>query len=339
MRKRAITALVLALTAPAAEAAPGKPEVVRAWRAADERIHPGARHEQWLLRATDRRTGHVFVVSLTNYESHEFARIEVGVSSVDGVGDAIRQRFAPAGGEPRWAGEGGTTVVRRSKSGLFIRVRSRQVNGWARLRGGRPGISALGWRIHQIDNSNEPSHWTMPFADGRVDASFTLKPLPGVSLPDGRFRLRGWRGTYGHMWGGYGRPIGAHFNEFTTWTGGTTWHLIGTNRPDVMIGARPSKRDPAFAGVLARIGAGGIRICRPKVRRGRWGWPAPPHDVLDSLLYHANVVTARCALGKVRFERLVGPSRGEGLRTFFEDQFTTARSSRRARGIAWTFAG
>jgi hypothetical protein len=108
--------------------------------------------------------------------------------------------------------------------------------------------------------------WATPIASGRVTGAYQIEePSPlGVT----RFDLRGWRATLEHSWGSLNRlwPLFTGWEHAAVHTRhGPTWVLHGLTRLDFATG--PGARDAFWQGLLTRVDARGVRVCRPALVR------------------------------------------------------------------------
>jgi hypothetical protein len=293
--------LLLVLLADAARAAPpGAPGTVRISRADDERAHPGARTEQWELQAVDRRTRRAVLIRLRHAES--FPTAVVTVPGEDGFQRRIEPDVAFRGGDrggARFAGPDAAAALGWARRRIVLEISDPEVNGRLTLTG-RPGPLVKGWRLGeafrypQMRAERVRVNYNVPVAAGRVRGS--------LDVLGRRLDLTGWRGSFEHIWGSFSyedRDNWAHWDAYTVHRRASTWLTFGMNRRDTILG--PGARDAQWLGVLARVGRGGTRVCRPRVDRRAWTFSA---DISADPVPHR--LSARCGGMRVTFRERSG---------------------------------
>ena len=299
-----LLAVALRLLVPAAAAAApplGAPSTVRVSRAADERAHPRARTEVWELQAVHPRTRRTVLVRLRHAEGLRTA--VVTVPGEDGPRQ-VEPDLAFRGGDrhgARFEGPGVRASLGWRRRRVTLKLDGPQVSGRLTVTG-PAGPLAAGWRLGEAMRYPQQRaervtvNYNVPVAAGRVSGSLNVE---GRTL-----RLTGWRGSVEHIWGSFSyddTQNWAHWDAYTVHRGRTTWLAFGMNRRDTILG--PGARDAQWLGVLARVGARGTRVCRPRIDRRAW---SPPSPITADPVPHR--LDARCAGMRVVFKEGKAPS-------------------------------
>jgi hypothetical protein len=270
MHRAVLVALLLAVLAPQAAAAPqGAPRSIGTSSPADHADHPGAMHEWWSVRLVDPRSRAWLDVTVDRELDVRGVRV-IGVNAAnqwvdDGFGtpDIAADRSSLDA-----VGPDGRLAIRRR--GARIALESTAVTGALELRNVRRGPAARGWRLGEGFAIGGAGYrpvtldgWSMPIATAKARGSLVVRGTP--------FDVRGWRASYQHGWGDM--LVGDRAWEF--WdqlvvhaSRGVTYVAYGLNRLDTVTG--PGARDAQWLGLLARVGPRGVRVCRPRVDRRKW---------------------------------------------------------------------
>ncbi len=292
----AVALLILAPTAAAAAPPLGAPSTVRVSRAADERAHPRARTEVWELQAVHPRTKRTVLVRLRDAEG--FRTAVVTVPGENGTSRQVEPDLVFRGGDrhgARFEAPGARASLGWRGRRVTLALHGPQVSGRLRL-AGPPGPLATGWRLGEAMRYPQQRaervtvNYNVPVAAGR---------LSGVLTVEGRrLRLTGWRGSFEHIWGSFSyedTQNWAHWDAYAVHRGKATWLAFGMNRRDTILG--PGARDAQWLGVMARVGADGTRVCRPRIHRRAWD---PPSPITADPVAHR--LDARCAGMRVVFQ-------------------------------------
>jgi hypothetical protein len=288
-----IPLLVGLVLASAAGAAPrGAPSALRTAQPADHAAHPGALTEWWALRAVHPRGRGILEVRALREGGLAGVRV-AGI--IDGAAfDTGFGLSTIVAGRRRLAGLAGTdtgVVVDLRRRALLLSLAGPTAGGQLRARGTRRGPAAFGWRLGAAvrDTGLAPAtvNWTVPVA---------TSSLSGALLLDGTraLRLRRWRASYEHGWGGLLLSDG----QWKMWDqyvvhgrrADEVWLVNGLNRVDTITG--PGARDAQWLGALSHVDGSRVRVCRPRVHRRGW-IISLHHDPLPSRL--------RAACGRLRF--------------------------------------
>ena len=325
-------ALAAALVAAPALAEPvGAPSTVRQSRAGDERAHPGARTEYWVLQLVEQRTRRVVLVRLRRADGYPGATV-VLPSAPDrprSLEPALTFRSGNASGATFAGPDGAAAQLSWRPGGVTLTLEAPGLSGRVALRG-RAGPFAAAWdlgdalRYPQARAERVRVSYNVPVATGRARGSFRML---GDTL-----RVNGWRGSLEHVWGSFALDDWerwAHWDAYVVQRGRTAWLAFGMNRRDAVLG--PGARDGQWAGVLARVGPRGTRICRPRVHRRRWaiGLPLPSDPVPYRLLGRCRGLRADFRDGRRPSAWLPGDSY-----IAYEEQVHTARVGGRGWGSA-----
>jgi hypothetical protein len=281
-----------ALAAPATATPPiGAPEVVRLARAGDEHQRPRALTEWWELMALDPRTGRILRVRIAR--GHRVEGVEVIAPSIERI---VRLGQLPDTGRPRSVtatGAEGTTTLRRAGRGWRLAIGGPRVSGHVRLSRARPGPTGLRWRLGETTylrprRERVSLNWSSLAATSRVTGALTVEGR--------KLRLDGWRASLEHLWGRITveDPAWAYPSTFVVHRrGGGAVIAFGINRTDTITG--PGARDAQWLGLLARVGRGGTRFCRPTVHRRRWSYTGIAWQP------YARTLRARCGSMRITF--------------------------------------
>jgi hypothetical protein len=336
MRTRAVPGLLAVLAgmvaAPTAVHAwpAGAPASIRPARAADLAPRAHELSEWWVLRALPPRGRGALELIVSRGQA---TQIELEATRPDrSITISGGGAGGPAGGSRGIHHHGERSRLDMTRRGRAMRVRlSSRVESAAgsadlRLRGIRGGAAALGWRLARMQrfSAGNPQRqvtlsWTAPVADARLSGT--------VRTRGGPLRLRRWRASVEHGWGWFepGDEV-YRYAELAVLhgPGGSAWQLAGLDRVDRLVGL--ATRDAQWTGVLARVDRHGLRLCRPRVDRRRWGpivgfdWP------------YAAVARARCS----GLDVTIRDARGFGAGVFTDpdvEQLASFATAGRARGF------
>jgi hypothetical protein len=321
---RALTiavALALVQAAPALGAPTGAPHILRVSRAADARAHPRARTEQWDLQALDPRTKRYVLIRLRR-NGDGLPNVALNMRDRDDLSESLEPDMTFRAGDrrgARFAGEDGTAALAWHGRPFRFRATGPSISGELTL-AGRPGPFAAGWNLGQAFRFPERRpervrvNYDVPVAAGRLTGSLLVH---GQAL-----RLNGWRGSLEHAWGSFSwfdRANWADWDAYVVHRRATTWLAFGMNRNDRILG--PGARDAQWLGVLAQVGPGETRLCRPRIDRRAWAINVTPdYDPLPHRLF------ARCHRMRVHFaDRLLGSPLRDETYNGFRDQAVVAR--------------
>jgi hypothetical protein len=270
MRRAVLVALLLAVLAPQAAAAPrGAPRSIGTSSPADHADHPGAMHEWWSVRLVDPRSRAWLDVTADRELDVRGVRV-MGVNAAnqwveDGFGTTDIAAHATSLDA---IGPDGRLAIR--DRGARMALESTAATGTLRLTNTRRGPAARGWRLGEglaIGGAGfRPvtlDGWSMPIATATARGSLNIRGTP--------FDVRGWRASYQHGWGDVlqGDRAWEFWDQLVVHAPhGVTYVAYGLNRLDTVTG--PGARDAQWLGLLARVGPRGVRVCRPRVDRRRW---------------------------------------------------------------------
>lgn len=247
---------------------PGAP-VLRVARPADQVDHPAVYQERWTVRMLDPRTD--AMVELRFVRSPQGSGLVVARRRPDGTqpgpaATVIDGRPTASARRLEVAGPQGRAAVTARTSGSTVAVATPDLGGSLTLDRVRPGPAALDARLGAGRAIPEIPRvwlsWAMPIARSRVRGTLAVG---GETI-----RLDGWRATYEHWWGQLVLEERA-YDLWDTWSvhrRDATWVAFGLNRPDIVTG--PGANDAMWLGVLARAGARGTSVCRPRIHRTKW---------------------------------------------------------------------
>ncbi len=305
-------AMATALLVPATAAAQiGAPREVRVSRPSDERPRPSAYNELWELLATNPRTGATLALRLRRAPDHQLVAISVGGPGREPLGLELPQTFQRGGRAlVRFSGTGGTTKLTRRGNRVGVTLDAPEASGRFSLNRTRPGAYARGWRLGPASRGEREVQ-----TDLSLNVPVATSTLRGsVRIGGETVRLDGWRGSLEHVWGAvhlYEGPY-AYWDAYTVHgRRGTAWLAFGLNRGETITG--PGAMDAQWLGVLTRVTARGVRVCRPTVHRRAWtfGYRSTPF---------AQELRARCGGMRVRLRDVPDSLLpvGEGVGYFFQ---------------------
>jgi hypothetical protein len=312
----AVAALVaLVAVAPAGAVPPGAPAKLRVARPADLRAHPSARYEEWLIRASDPRSGRR--VSFTVLRDGDLPDVSgVFISPGEQPLDlGFNWRNPDADGATTWRGdEGRSLALARHGKGWTLTAEKTTFTGTIRIAHPRPGGAASRWTFSAWpDDGPGDLSWSEPIATGTADGTIAISTFDGTTA---QVDMHGWRISVEHWWGRFSREW-ARYYRFQTYVlhepHGAAWSLVGVNRADRGVGVGASEAQ--WRGVLVRTDRSGTSLCRPSIQRGREG----------------TAVRARCGRRSVTIEYVPGSSYGMSTYQYGAAEFGV-RGGRRGFG-------
>ena len=177
----------------------------------------------------------------------------------------------------------GSLTIERARGGFRVALDDPEAIARLRLRGVRRGPAAFGWRMKPRPaggTREDGMSWAAPVATSVLVGSVSIRGAPRD--------VTGWRASYEHGWG----SIDLSGASWVGWDqfvmhgpGGTAWLLHGLNRRDTVDAT--GDKDKPWIGVLARVSARGVRVCRARITRSDWWQTA-------QLVTWARRVRARC---------------------------------------------
>jgi hypothetical protein len=177
----------------------------------------------------------------------------------------------------------GSLTISRARGGFHVVLDDPEVTARLRLRHARRGAAALGWRMKPRPAGGtraDGMSWAAPVATSVLAGRVAIRGTP--------VKVDGWRGSYEHGWGSIDLS-GASWVGWDQYVmhgrDGTAWLLHGLNRRDTV--EATGRKDKPWMGVLARVGPGGVRVCRARIARSDWWMTA-------QLVIWARRVRARC---------------------------------------------
>jgi hypothetical protein len=262
--------VALAGGAPAAAAPPGAPAKLRVARAADLRAHVSAPYEEWLIRASDPRSGRrVSFTALRRTSDPPDVRGLFIAPGEEPLDLGFDWRNPDADGATTWRGdEGRVLALRRHGSGWTLSAETKTFTGTIRIAHPRPGGAASRWTFSPAPGQGSGDlSWSEPIATGSADGSIAISTFDGRTA---QFDMHGWRISVEHWWGRFSRDWQSYY-RFQTYVlhepHGAAWSLVGVNRLDRGVGIGASEAQ--WRGVLVRTGRRRTSLCRPSIQRSR----------------------------------------------------------------------